>query len=160
MWFLIGGWVPELISYRHLHISLPYSTLGALKFSLDDCHTQEKMKTKVMQNFGWKTRHQLWEMCKWIYPALVIAVAKVSQLNILHAKQLSGLSRNKKPLWTALRERRKRRTSKQATFSCKFGEVQLTSREQGCDCFLQRQGWKVSFGATKVKNLCWCCQLK
>ena len=55
------------------------------------------MKTKVMQNFGWQTRCQLWEMCKWIYPALVIAVAKVSQLNILHAKQLSGLSRNKSP---------------------------------------------------------------
>ena len=47
-----------------------------------------------------------------------------------------------------------------ATVSCKFGELQLTSREQDRDCFLPRQRWKVSFGARKVKSPCSCCQLK
>ena len=46
------------------------------------------------------------------------------------------------------------------TFSCKFGELQLTSREQDRDCFLPRQRWKVSFGVSKMKSPCSCCQLK
>ena len=47
-----------------------------------------------------------------------------------------------------------------ATFSCKFGELQLTSREQNRDCFLPRQRRKVSFGARKMKSPCSCGQLK
>ena len=41
-------------------------------FSWDGCNTQEKWKTKVMQNFGGK-EGALWEMCKWRLAHLSVA---------------------------------------------------------------------------------------
>lgn len=84
-------------------------------------------------------------MCKWNYADQVIAVAKASQLNILHPKHLSGFSETKSPFKPRCGREESVELLK-ATFSCKFGELQLTSQEQDRDCFLPRQ----------MKSLIWC----